>query len=201
MSHVGDAGDSFGARVRRARLRLRSRAGLRLTQGELAAAVGVERNTITRWENGGAHPRDPETLRTLARVLRVSTDWLIDGRMAGAGLTPPGRVSDGGAGGASDAAAGDLSGLPPGVALQVEAELAGVPPGAAELIRSYVTRMAAAGVEQAQLAAGARLLLEGARNAVARTPFTERDAEVVAEDVDAAWDFVTRILRRDGVRP
>ncbi len=42
-----------------------------LTQGELAARLGVGPRIITKWENGEARPR-PANIRKLAEVLGVS---------------------------------------------------------------------------------------------------------------------------------
>src|SRR5690348_10249362 len=80
-----DAGESIGDRIRQARERMRMPNGRRMTQGELAAAVEVERNTVSRWENGDVQPNKPAQLLRLARVLRVPTDWLIAGAPATSG--------------------------------------------------------------------------------------------------------------------
>ncbi len=78
-------GTIFGDRVRSSRQRLR-RDGQKLTQGDLAKAVGVERNTVSRWENGSMLPKDPAVIASLAEVLDVTADWLIAGeRAVGAG--------------------------------------------------------------------------------------------------------------------
>jgi len=68
---------AFGDRVRQARQRIRTPGGGRLTQGDLALAVGVERNTVSRWENSGVRPKDPQVVRKLAEVLQVSMEWLF----------------------------------------------------------------------------------------------------------------------------
>jgi transcriptional regulator with XRE-family HTH domain len=56
-----------------------------MTQGGLARAIGVERNTVSRWENGGVRPRDPAAIARAAAVLRVSIDWLIGAEAADPG--------------------------------------------------------------------------------------------------------------------
>jgi transcriptional regulator with XRE-family HTH domain len=43
----------------------------------LATAVGVERNTVARWENGSMLPRDPAVIAALSRTLNVSADWIL----------------------------------------------------------------------------------------------------------------------------
>src|SRR5665213_3028355 len=74
--------DTFGDRLRSSRQRLRP-GGRKFTQGDLAKAVGVERNTVSRWENGGMLPKDPAVIASLADVLGVTADWLIGGYRAG----------------------------------------------------------------------------------------------------------------------
>ena len=69
---------SLGDRVKSARQGLRVR-GRKVTQGDLAKAVGVDRNTVSRWENGAMVPSDPTVLASLAAALEVSVEWLISG--------------------------------------------------------------------------------------------------------------------------
>jgi transcriptional regulator with XRE-family HTH domain len=66
----------FATRLRDARRRTRTAAGRRMTQADLATAVGVERNTVSRWELGRV-PRQREVLERLAGVLGVSPEWLL----------------------------------------------------------------------------------------------------------------------------
>jgi transcriptional regulator with XRE-family HTH domain len=47
-----------------------------LTQKELAAAIGVEYQTVQRWENGTRSPR-PAQLRKLCEVFGVTPDELL----------------------------------------------------------------------------------------------------------------------------
>ena len=51
------------------------RTKVKMTQLELAITLGVDRSTVTKWENGAAYPR-AEQLPTLARVLKCSIDDL-----------------------------------------------------------------------------------------------------------------------------
>src|SRR5580698_10194568 len=74
-----DEGHSFGDRVRISRERMRTPDGRRWTQGDLAKALDVKRNTVSRWENGGMLPKDPAIIAALTRVLHVSADWLLAG--------------------------------------------------------------------------------------------------------------------------
>jgi hypothetical protein len=65
----------------------------------------------------------------------------------------------------------------------------------------YLNRLRASGCTPAQLRAAESLLLAGARNRVSAKPIDERDDADVCADIDAAWDMVVQILRRDGIRP
>lgn len=47
-----------------------------LTQEELADRIGVQRNTVWRWENGKAKP-EAETVSKIASALNVSTGYLL----------------------------------------------------------------------------------------------------------------------------
>ncbi len=179
--------DSFGERVRLSRQRLRTSSGGRWTQGDLAAAVGVERNTVSRWENGGILPKDPAVLAALARTLRVTTDWLLDG------FTP----APGGSGAASPA----LKEKTEKPYRPDSAALAALPTEAADVVRGYLDRLSSAGCSAAQIGGAESVLLAGAINSVARRAFRERTGAQVLADVDAAWDFVTQVLRREGIRP
>lgn len=54
----------------------RGRSDAALRTDELAALVGVSRQTVTAWENGTARP-SPAALRTLASTLRITTGDLV----------------------------------------------------------------------------------------------------------------------------
>lgn len=178
---MSDADESIGDRIRQARERIRTSSGRRMTQGELAAAVEVERNTVSRWENGDVQPTKPAQLLRLARVLRVPTDWLIEGG------TPP-------TGGTAQLGEGE-----PGV--YPSAANGDVPAPAASVVAAYLDRLARAGCTAAQRAAAESLFVAATRNAVSRTPLESREERDVVADADAAWDLIVAILRRDGVRP
>lgn len=55
---------------------LRIAAGL--TQNQLAAAMGVDRTAISKWETGEALPRT-DKLKSLAKALNCSIDELLKG--------------------------------------------------------------------------------------------------------------------------
>lgn len=167
--------------MRLSRERLRA-GGKRLTQAGLARAVGVERNTVSRWENGGMLPKDPAVIASLARVLEVTADWLISGTPPEASVLPAGELHEGAAG------------------RYVDPAIAELPARARAVATGYLDRLREADCTPAQLRGAASLLLAGARNRVAAKPLAERDDEHVCADIDAAWDLVVHILRREGIR-
>ena len=171
--------ENFGDRLKWARQGLR-REGQKITQGELGAAVGVERNTVSRWENGGMLPRDPAVIAAVARVLGVTADWLISGDRLSATSRKLG-----------EGPTGSFTGYAPSQ----------IPERAAALAAGYLERLQAAGCSPEQVMSAESLILAGAMNRVAREPFDTRSEHEICADVDAAWDMIVRILRRDGIRP
>lgn len=179
---------AFGDRVREARQRIRTQAGGRLTQSDLAVAVGVERNTVSRWENSGVCPKDPQVIRRLAAVLRVSMDWLLSDEEAGAA-----------AAGQAWLGPGDTERVVrvPGAVSEVVAYR--IPPVAYERLHGYVERVEQAGGTVAQAEEVARLLVDAAASRLrARVP-RERPISVVVADIDAAWRYVVAVLRSEGL--
>jgi transcriptional regulator with XRE-family HTH domain len=63
--------DSLGRRVMSARMRR----GVR--QGELARAIGVSQNTLSLIEKGETQDPRSSIITNIARVLHVSTDYLL----------------------------------------------------------------------------------------------------------------------------
>jgi transcriptional regulator with XRE-family HTH domain len=180
-----EEGNTFGDRVRISRERMRSSDGRRWTQGDLARALDVKRNTISRWENGGMLPKDPSTIAALTRVLHVSADWLLAGFVNEASLPQIDGVHE-------------QPDLPYGEdALRAES----LPPVAADIVLRYLDRLVGLGCPSSQIREAERVLVVSARNRLARRPFPQRDVKDVILDIDAAWDFVTRVLRRQGIRP
>ncbi|WP_055075021.1 helix-turn-helix transcriptional regulator [Pseudanabaena sp. 'Roaring Creek'] len=50
-----------------------------VTQAQLAEALGVERNTVVRWENGRSIPKlEPCQTKKLCKLLGISIDELPD---------------------------------------------------------------------------------------------------------------------------
>lgn len=78
--YFSDTSATLGDRIAAARLEAA------LTQGGLAARLGVSEEVIASWENDRAEPR-ANRLAMLAGLLNVSVRWLLTGD--GDGVTPP----------------------------------------------------------------------------------------------------------------
>lgn len=83
--------ETFGQRVKQARLNLSARMGRQIAQSEIAEAVGVHQVTLGEWERGKSEPK-LETIERLAAVLAVSAAWLAFGE-GEADITPMAPVS------------------------------------------------------------------------------------------------------------
>ncbi len=56
-----------------------ARNALGLTQGQLAAKLGVSRPAVNQWESGAREPRGVDALVRLAEALGCTLDWLCAG--------------------------------------------------------------------------------------------------------------------------
>lgn len=65
--------DTIHARIRYARK------AARLTQGEVAEALGISRVSVTQWEMEGKSRPESERIPALAKLLNTTTDWLLNG--------------------------------------------------------------------------------------------------------------------------
>lgn len=57
-----------------------------LSQEELAERIGVSRQAVSKWEQGGGYP-ETEKLFVLSRKLNVSLDFLMSGETKTAEIT------------------------------------------------------------------------------------------------------------------
>ena len=64
----------FGERLRE----LRKERGI--TGYEMAAKLGISRNTLSSWERGDREPHAIELLEEMAKILKVSLRMLIEGK-------------------------------------------------------------------------------------------------------------------------
>jgi transcriptional regulator with XRE-family HTH domain len=189
----------FGDRVREARQRVRTPGGARLTQGDLAIAVGVERNTVSRWENSGVRPKDPHVVRRLAAALRVPMEWLFEDDAAD---VP--EVWTGGEREVRGAAAVREGVAPrqPYTALYAAASADAlghrVSPLAYAVIHEFVARLEQGGATSEQVEEAGRLLVQSACSRLRSGDPRTREIDVVLADIDAMWAYVAAVLRADG---
>jgi len=184
---------SFADRLRVARERIRTASGGRLTQGDLATAVGVERNTVSRWENSGVRPKDPQVIRRLAEVLNVPMEYLFPAEDNG-GVAAPDDPSA-----ALRYGRSPVVDNPPRYPYTTnDALMQRLPPKAYEVIHAYVTRVEEAGGSQVQTDEAASVLLRAASTPLRSKLPSERVIDDVVADIDSAWTFVAAVLRREG---
>jgi transcriptional regulator with XRE-family HTH domain len=169
----------FADRLREARQRIRTPSGARMTQGDLAKAVGVERNTVSRWENSGVRPKDPAVIARLADVLHVTMEYLV---------------------GSGDDATHRLPAEFPPFDTSASAALERrIPPDAYELIHGYQDLLIAAGASAAQKREADQLLLGAAFTALRRAAPRERTTATILADIEAMWRYIIHILAQDGI--
>jgi transcriptional regulator with XRE-family HTH domain len=174
----------FADRLRQARQRQRSSSGQRMTQGDLASLVGVERNTVSRWENSGVRPKDPEVIAKLADVLRVSMEWLVgssDETLDAGGSRP--RVVEAGA---------------PAYAPRTEPDPL-LPLQVYQAVHAYRARLQAAGCTADQTQEAERLLLDSAQNRLRRVHPRARPVQVMLDDLEQVWRYIVHVLATEGV--
>lgn len=75
-----------------------------------------------------------------------------------------------------------------------------LPPPVYEVVHGYLAQMEKAGCEPAQIDEANRLMVEAAFNKINKRDPRERAVEDLITDIDAAWDFVRSVLRREGKR-
>ena len=195
----------FGDRVREARQRVRTPGGARLTQGDLAIAVGVERNTVSRWENSGVRPKDPHVVRRLAAALRVPMEWLFEDDGADVPESWPGTERE------VRGAAAVREGMAPrqpytaGYAAPYPVPFAApdaighrISPMAYAVIHDYVARLEQAGLTPDEAAEAGRLLVHSACNRLRPGDPRTRALDIVLADIEAMWSFVSAVLRAEG---
>jgi transcriptional regulator with XRE-family HTH domain len=187
---------TFADRLREARQRIRTADGGRLTQGGLATAVGVERNTVSRWENSGVRPKDPQVIRRLAEVLNVSMEYLFPGEGEGAGDS--GLAGDRLGAGARGGHVPSMADPPRHPYSSNDALMQRLPPRAYEVIHGYVTRVEAAGGSQVQADEAAYVLAGAAATPLRSGHPHERSIDDMLADIESAWSYVAAVLRRDG---
>jgi transcriptional regulator with XRE-family HTH domain len=177
----------FADRLRQARQRVRSSSGQRMTQGDLASLVGVERNTVSRWENSGVRPKDPEVIAKLADVLRVSMEWLVGSSEE---PTSPDHVGS--------ASRRISESAPSAYAARGEPELL-LPLPVYQAVHGYRARLQTAGCTPDQTQEAERLMLDSAQNRLRRTNPRSRPVQVMLDDLEAVWTYIAHVLASEGI--
>lgn len=75
-----------------------------------------------------------------------------------------------------------------------------LPAPAYAVVLDYLERMERAGCSEEQIDEAERVMVDGAYNKLNKRDFRERSEEDVITDIRAAWDFITYVLRKEGIR-
>lgn len=193
--------NTFGDRLKLARTRPGNSTANRMTQEELAVALGVTRNTVSRWENSGMVPKDPAVISRLGRLLGVSYEWLLEGIVESQSVGHPGGR------GASRSHNRDrelqkarhLDELPPPYISRVTTA-DDLPQHVADMIFGYLERLVIHGCSDLQVKQAEDLMVYAIQHSLTPVPFSKRTKQEIEHDVDVAWDFVVAVLRHRGVR-
>jgi transcriptional regulator with XRE-family HTH domain len=175
----------FADRLRQARQRVRSSSGQRMTQGDLASLVGVERNTVSRWENSGVRPKDPEVIAKLAEVLRVSMEWLVGSS------EEPTSLAAGSARRVSESASSTYG-------VRGEPDLL-LPLPVYQAVHGYRARLQTAGCTPDQTQEAERLMLDSAQNRLRLSSPRSRPVQVMLDDLEAVWTYIAHVLASEGI--
>lgn len=192
--------NTFGDRLKLARTRPGNSIANRMTQEELAVALGVTRNTVSRWENSGMVPKDPSVISKLGRLLGVSYEWLVEGIVESRAACH----TDGGGlahqdGDKAPHDAKRLDELPPAYTSRVSTA-DDLPPEVADMVLGYLERLVTHGCSGGQVKQAEDLIVYAIQHSLTAVPFSKRTKQEIEHDVDVAWDFVVAVLRHRGVR-
>jgi hypothetical protein len=166
-----------------------------LTRDEAARLLRTSRSTLYRAMAGRAELTVAQ-LHALAALLEVDAMDLMATYTNTRPMDTPIGTGDPGAArlGAQHARAGDGVTLNPALSRRL-------PPRAYEVVLGYLQRMEAVGATPEQIDEAERLMVEGAYNKLHTRDARDRTEDELIVDIDAAWDFITSVLRREGKRP
>lgn len=152
------------------------------SQGELGARVGSDNVTVSRHERG-VMGISMVRLREYAEAFGVSAaDLLAIASRAMHTFREEATF-----------AYGD----PPAHQVRIPKRL---PPRVYERVHGYIGQLEDAGVSEELVEEVVRLLTQGGYNKLNARDARERTEDDVLSDMDAAWDFVCRVLDRQGVK-
>lgn len=166
-----------------------------LTRDEAARLLRTSRSTLYRAMAGRAELTVAQ-LHALAALLEVDAMDLMATYANTRPVAMPTATGDSATSGpgAQNARAGDGVTLNPALSRRL-------PPRAYEVVLGYLQRMEAVGASPEQIDEAERLMVEGAYNKLHTRDARERTEDELIVDIDAAWDFITSVLRREGKRP
>ena len=75
-----------------------------------------------------------------------------------------------------------------------------LPPRAYERVLGYLQQLETVGASEQQIDEAERLMIDGAFNKLNKRDVRERSEDDFITDIDAAWEFIVFVLRREGFR-
>jgi transcriptional regulator with XRE-family HTH domain len=164
---------------------LRNPDGSRWTHAQLAEAVGVERNAVSRWENQGKTPRDSGTFARLAKVLHVTIDWLVTGHGSPGGI---GYVRE-----------PTPQGAEPRARLAVSVKGARPRPFVYGRLLNYLEELERRGFEPEQIVEAEGMMLDFMYSELFPLPGKDRPDDVLIRYIDIMWDALNRAVAVAGI--
>lgn len=152
------------------RLRAARRAA-NLTQADVARQLGVHVMSVSQWERGVNTPEE-------ARLAKLAELYGAEPASLRYGAAHVGR---------------DRTVYTPNPALRRR-----LPPRAYSRVLEYVHRLEAAGASEEQIDEAERLMIDGAFNKLNKRDVRERSEDELITDIDAAWEFIAFVLRKEG---
>ncbi|MDB4906342.1 MAG: helix-turn-helix protein [Gemmatimonadetes bacterium] len=75
-----------------------------------------------------------------------------------------------------------------------------LPKEAADVVQGYLDRMREATCSEEQIDEAERVMVDGAYNKLNKRDIRARTVDDLITDIDAAWDFIRYVLRKEGMR-
>ena len=137
----------------------------------MAQQLGVHVMSVSQWERGVNIPEEP-------RLAKLAELYGADPASLRYGATRAGR---------------ERTTYTPNPSLRRR-----LPLRVYERVLDYIHQLEAAGVSEEQIDEAERLMIDGAFNKLNKRDVRQRSEDELITDIDAAWDFITFVLRREG---
>lgn len=144
-----------------------------LTQAEVAQRLGVHVMSVSQWERGVNVPEE-------ARLAKLALLYGAEPASLRYGATHVSR---------------ERTMYTPNPALRRR-----LPARPYERVLGYVRQLEEAGVTEEQIDEAERLMIDGAFNKLNKRDVRERTEDELMTDIDAAWEFIAFVLRREGYK-